>query len=233
MQSEEINKLAEALAKAQAEIEDPHKNKTAKAGSYSYNYADIADVLKVARKALSKHHIAISQPTIFDGEILIVRTRLMHSSGQYIESDYPVCSASGDHQKMGAAMTYARRYALCSLVGVAADEDMDGQNAATAAPKSKPSKIVPSKMPRTDEVQHGQKIKTKRELHEEVEQELAQCDTLVRLEQIKKWYDTEWRERLRNGPDNFNTGIDELFGQKEEQLMANMEAIETEREMQA
>lgn len=139
MQSEQIDKLAEALAQAQGEISDPHKGKEAKAGSYSYKYADIADVLKVVRSALSKHHIAVVQPTLFDGEFIVVRTRLIHKSGQYVESDYPVCKATGEHQKMGAAMTYARRYALCSLVGVAADEDTDAQGAAKVEVAKVPS----------------------------------------------------------------------------------------------
>jgi len=139
MQSDSIDKLAEALAAAQGEIQDPHKGKTAKAGSYEYKYADIADVLKVVRTALSKHHIAVVQPTLFDGDFIVVRTRLIHKSGQFVESDYPVCKAIGEHQKMGAAMTYARRYALCSLVGVAADEDTDAQGASAVEVAKKPS----------------------------------------------------------------------------------------------
>ncbi len=139
MQSDHIDKIAEALAQAQGEIQDPHKNKEAKAGTYSYKYADIADVLKVVRTALSKHQICIVQPTILDGEFIIVRTRLIHKSGQFLESDYPVCKAIGEHQKMGAAMTYARRYALCSIVGVAADEDTDAANASAVEVAKAPS----------------------------------------------------------------------------------------------
>lgn len=225
MQSEQIDKLAEALSQAQAEIEDPHKGKTAKAGSYSYNYADIADVLKVVRKALSKHHIAVTQPTMFDGEVLVVRTRLMHKSGQYIESDYPVCSATGDHQKMGAAMTYARRYALCSLVGVAADEDTDAQNAEKAAAPRKQANGKPAQMPNTDDIPHGEKMKTKREVHEYYAGELKQCETLVNLESLKRDYDKDWRQRVG---DSFNSGMDELFLQAEEQIMRDMEAAETQ-----
>ena len=232
MQSEQIDKIAEALSQAQGEIQDPHKGKTAKvkgktksgsAYEYEYNYADIADVLKVTRQALSKHHISISQPTIFDGDTLIVRTRLMHKSGQFIESDYPVCRVDGDHQRMGAAMTYARRYALCSIVGVAADEDMDGQGAAEAAPRSAKSNTAPPKMPRTDDIEHGQKMKTKKEVHEYFNEELKQCNTLVNLESLKREYNQEWRERVG---DNFNAGMDELFMQSEEQIMRDMEAAE-------
>jgi hypothetical protein len=65
---------------------------------------------------------------------MYIATRIMHSSGQWIESLYPVCGISGDHQKMGGALTYARRYSLCSMVGVAADEDIDGQGAERTPP---------------------------------------------------------------------------------------------------
>lgn len=147
--SESINELATALAAAQAEMPEVKKLKqgtvrgTNKAGAsynYSYAYADIADVLKTALPVLSKHGLSIVQPTVFADDIVIVRTRLMHSSGQWLESDYPVCSLTGDHQKMGAALTYARRYALSSFIGVAADEDKDGEAAEqVAAPAKKPN----------------------------------------------------------------------------------------------
>lgn len=133
-QSEHINEIAKALAAAQAEIKNPQKNKTAKAGSYSYKYADIADVLECVLPALSKNGIAVSQPTTLDGDVLVVETKLAHASGQWMTSIYPVCRVNGDHQKMGAALTYGRRYALTSMVGVAADDDADGHGAAEAAP---------------------------------------------------------------------------------------------------
>lgn len=127
------SKIAAALAKAQSEIKNPEKTKTAKAGSYSYKYADIADVLNQALPVLSKNGIAVTQPTHMVDGSLIVTTRLLHSSGEFIESEYPVSGIQGgDHQKIGAALTYARRYALCSLIGVAAEEDTDAQGAAKA-----------------------------------------------------------------------------------------------------
>ena len=136
MQSAEINEIAKALAAAQSEIRNPTKTRTAKIasakGSYSYKYADIADVLDAALPVLSKHGIAVMQPTVIvDGSIL-VRTKLAHASGQWMESEYPVCAINGDHKAMGAAMTYSRRYALSSMIGVASDEDTDSEGAAPA-----------------------------------------------------------------------------------------------------
>lgn len=131
--------IENALAAAQAEYPEIAKARTADmAGKYSYDYADIADILTAVRPVLAKHGLSISQPTRIQGDALVVSTQLRFrpASGEaeIIESEYPVCKASGAHQEMGKALTYARRYALCSLLGVApAREDDDGQGAAKAA----------------------------------------------------------------------------------------------------
>lgn len=146
--SDTVAEISKALAAAQAEIQNPEKNKNAKvkgkskAGrdyEYGYKYADIADVLTTVLPPLSKHKIAVIQPTEIVNGALFINTRICHESGEWIESQYPVCSINGDHQQMGGAMTYARRYALCSMVGVAADEDIDGQGAATVDNKKQPA----------------------------------------------------------------------------------------------
>lgn len=126
-----VGNIHTALAAAQAEIKNPEKNKEANAGSYKYKYADIGDVLEAALPVLSKHGISVIQPTrIEDGQI-ILKTILTHGeSDTSIESDYPVCSLNQDHRKMGGALTYARRYALCPMVGISPAEDLDGADAA-------------------------------------------------------------------------------------------------------
>lgn len=132
--SESINEIAAALAAAQGEFKAVAKDKTAKAGAYSYKYADIADVLSMALPVLSKHKLALIQATDVDGGAIFLRTRIVHASGQWIESEYPVCDVrAGDHQKMGGALTYARRYAASSLLGIASEEDTDAQGAAEPA----------------------------------------------------------------------------------------------------
>lgn len=131
LHSDAINEIAAALAAAQGEFKAVAKDKTAKAGQYSYKYSDIADVLEMALPVLSKHKLALVQATDVDSGAIILRTRVVHASGQWIESGYPVCSASGqNHQQMGGALTYARRYAASSLLGIASDEDTDAQEAA-------------------------------------------------------------------------------------------------------
>jgi ERF superfamily protein len=136
--SDEINEIAAALAKAQGEFPKIAKNKvadakgvskrTGQAYSIKYAYADIADVLAAILPVLSKHSIALVQPTAIDDRGMTIHTRIIHSSGQWMGSVYPVCAINGDHQIMGSAITYARRYAACSLIGVAADDDLDGED---------------------------------------------------------------------------------------------------------
>ncbi|WP_422383236.1 ERF family protein [Roseibium album] len=120
-----------ALCAAQAEIENPPKEKTADTGKYKYKYADIADVLETVLPVLTRHGITVSQSPRIEEGAMILKTCLTHGASETsIDCDYPVCSLNGDHQKMGGALTYARRYALCTMVGVAPAEDLDGQDAA-------------------------------------------------------------------------------------------------------
>jgi hypothetical protein len=133
--SENIGDLAQALAKAQVELQNPPKNKINP--HFQSSYVDLADGLDVIRKILGKHGIAFVQATRIDEEFIFLHTRLMHSSGQWLESVYPVCGPD-KHQAMGSAMTYARRYSIFGLVGVAGEDDDDGNTASDA--KSAPSK---------------------------------------------------------------------------------------------
>jgi len=133
--------LAAALAAAQAAMPPVHKDKTAKVTSkrtgqtFSYAYADLASILSVVRPVLGAHGLALTQRTQIRGNALIVITELRHSSGEVIDCEYPVGPIDQSHQDMGGALTYARRYALCGLVGIAADEDDDGASA--------PAPVVP------------------------------------------------------------------------------------------
>src|SRR5262245_27688623 len=143
--SDALNELAGALAAAQGEFPIIDKNRTAQFretlqgagnGTREYKYADLAEVLKGVLPVLSKHKLAVLQPTFVQAGHIFVRTRLVHASGQWIECEYPVCAIHVDHQRMGSALTYAKRYALCALLGVAAEEDNDGATASGGAPKA-------------------------------------------------------------------------------------------------
>jgi hypothetical protein len=120
--SEQISELAAALAAAQGMMENAIMNRTNP--HFKTKYADLAAVLNAARKPLSANGLAIVQ-TIGDG---VLHTRLLHTSGQWIASEHPL-PMSGKPQEIGSALTYARRYSLSALIGIAADED-DDANAA-------------------------------------------------------------------------------------------------------
>jgi hypothetical protein len=134
--SESIGAIAGALAKAQAELTNPEKSLTAtirspipREADRTFRYASLSSGLDIVRKALGKHEIATVQATSVDNEAGLIRltTLLAHSSGEWLLSDWPVCSLTETvaPHRMGAALTYARRYALFTLVGIAGEDDLD------------------------------------------------------------------------------------------------------------
>ena len=128
--------LAAALAAAQAAMPPVVKDRVAKIGpGREYRYADLATILATVRPVLGAHGLALTQRTQIRGEAIVLLTELRHASGEVLDSEYPVAAIGIKHQDMGGALTYARRYALCGLVGIAADEDDDGASA--------PAPVVP------------------------------------------------------------------------------------------
>jgi ERF superfamily len=134
--SESIASLAAALAKAQMALTNPEKSLTGTVPSNRYDepgrtfrYAPLSSGLDIVRKALGEHGIATLQTTTIDQDIQTVSltTVLAHASGEWIASDWPVCALSdmAAPRRMGAALTYARRYALFTLVGIAGEDDLD------------------------------------------------------------------------------------------------------------
>jgi hypothetical protein len=134
--SETIGAIAGALAKAQIELANPEKALTAtirspfpREGDRSFRYASLSSGLDLVRKSLGRHEIATVQTTSIDEGAGLIRltTTLAHSSGEWVSSDWPVCpvSETATPHRMGAALTYARRYALFTLVGIAGEDDLD------------------------------------------------------------------------------------------------------------
>ena len=134
--SETIGAIAAALAKAQAELTNPEKALTAtilasnpREKDQTFRYAALSSGLDIVRKALGGHEIATVQTTAIDKEVGLIRltTTLAHSSGEWLSSEWPVCATSetATPRRMGAALTYARRYALFTLVGIAGEDDLD------------------------------------------------------------------------------------------------------------
>jgi hypothetical protein len=147
--SESVAALASALAKAQAELVSPEKSliatiRTDRAGERerSFRYAPLSSGLDIVRKTLGQHEIATMQTTAIDHTAGVVNltTTLAHASGEWIASDWPVCpiAETVKPQRMGAALTYARRYALFTLVGIAGEDDLDAPDLCDGPPSSTP-----------------------------------------------------------------------------------------------
>src|SRR5262245_48287690 len=147
--SHSVGALAAALAKAQAEIQNPEKSLTAtivspfpREGVRSFRYSPLSSGLDLVRKCLGQHEIATVQATAIDPESGLIKltTTLVHASGEWVSSDWPVCpvNETAAPHRLGAALTYARRYALFTLVGIAGEDDLDAPDlsAAVGAPPS-------------------------------------------------------------------------------------------------
>jgi hypothetical protein len=134
--SESIGALAAALAKAQTLLTNPEKSLVATSREegrhgreQTFRYAPLSSGLEIVRKVLGQNEIATVQTTSIDqpAGFINLTTVLAHASGEWIASDWPVCSVSeiASPRRMGAALTYARRYALFASVGIAGEDDLD------------------------------------------------------------------------------------------------------------
>ena len=140
--SDSIKELATALAKAQAVMAGAKKDSTNP--HFRSKYADLASIWEACRDALTSNGIAVVQMTRARPEdVVIVETRLLHSSGEWIEGELLVPVMKADAQGYGSAITYARRYALAAAVGVAPEDD-DGNAAAAARPTA--NQVLPGAM---------------------------------------------------------------------------------------
>jgi ERF superfamily len=148
--SDTIATIAAALAKAQVELANPEKSLVAtirspfpREADRTFRYAPLSSGLDIVRKSLGRHEIATIQSTEIDKEAGLLRltTILAHSSGEWVSSEWPVCQISDiASQRMGAALTYARRYSLFTLVGIAGEDDLDAPDLGAT---SKPAAELP------------------------------------------------------------------------------------------
>jgi hypothetical protein len=162
--SESVAALASALAKAQAELINPEKSLTATIrtgrlgeGERSFRYAPLSSGLDIVRKTLGQHEIATVQTTAVDqaSGMINLTTTLAHASGEWIASVWPICpiAETANPQRMGAALTYARRYALFTLVGIAGEDDLDAPDLC-----NDPRSPTPSADERSLRPGHGQPL---------------------------------------------------------------------------
>jgi hypothetical protein len=155
--SESIGAIAAALAKAQAELTNPEKSLVGtissplREGYRTFRYAPLSSGVDIVRKSLGRHEIATVQTTAIDRDVGLIRltTVLAHSSGEWLSSDWPVCpiADTAAPHRMGTALTYARRYALFTLVGIAGEDDLDAPD--LTAPGTHQSETHGSRMRNT------------------------------------------------------------------------------------
>src|SRR5499427_7740407 len=173
--SETIGTIAAALAKAQAQLVNPEKSlvgmirSEGSGADRAFRYAPLSSGLDIVRKTLSQHEIATVQTTAIDETTGIVRlsTVLAHASGEWIASDWPVCAISetAAPHRMGAALTYARRYALFTLVGIAGEDDLDAPDLSAPTTPSARTELNAGKTkgrPNSGQVQSAQNFSISR-----------------------------------------------------------------------
>ncbi len=152
MKSPEIDKIASALSKAQGEMKPPTRNKkvTVKmqnGGSYDFEYADLSAIAEAVREPLAKNELSYTHLNEMIGNDLFLVTYLMHSSGQFLSTLYPLPRA-GDAKTLGGAITYGKRYCLSELTGCVADDDLDADPTNTTDFKDKkPKNSAPKNTP--------------------------------------------------------------------------------------
>lgn len=233
--SELTNELAGALAKAQGDYKVVEKKRTARVRGktkdgrpydYTFKYADLGDVLNMALPILAKHGIAFTQPTVVEGGVIYIRTTLMHSSGQWQESDYPVASF-GDkkHQQIGEALTFAKRYAGCAALGIAPEETVEGDvdvggDAEVGQPaRSQPrqreapnvvsgtNKPLPPTVGETDAVMR---------FSEKTRADIERC---VSVENLEAYWQSQ-AEHVSAAPDNVRKALENLYAVRLSELQA-------------
>lgn len=180
-QSDQLNELATALARAQGQMDSAKKD--ADNPFFKSKYADLASVVNAIRAPFSENGLAYVQlPVPCEGDEVAVDTVLMHASGQWISSRTQVPVTKQDAQGYGSALTYARRYGLQAIAGVAADDD-DGNAAASAKPKPRAARlperpVTPAPPGETGEQQDDRLFKTPAE--EEREEKVAILERVAR-----------------------------------------------------
>lgn len=141
--SESIKEISAALAAFQGELINPPNSKTVSVktktgGNYSYKYAPLDEILKLARPLLAKNGLSIVQAPYSTGAEISIATSIYHSSGEWIECP-PLTLKAADlsPQAIGSAITYGRRYSLSAALGISSEDDDDGEAAGIEQPSKR------------------------------------------------------------------------------------------------
>jgi hypothetical protein len=197
--SENVAAIATALAKAQTELSNPEKGmigtiyNTRTDSQQTFRYASLSSGLDIIRKALGSQQIAVTQTTDIDrtSGTVNLTTRLVHTSGEWISSNWPVCqlSETSTPRRMGAALTYARRYALFTMVGIAGEDDLDAPDFANDGLRGKGTTqdgIAPTNGARPEEVGASRtRTRTKRPAQEKLDVETSAMTRMQLVQDIQ------------------------------------------------
>lgn len=211
--SELINEISAALAKAQGKMENPDKGSVNP--HYKTNYADLASGINAVRAALAENGLSIVQTTCLDGELLTLKTRLCHASGQWMEGSYPVCKFPTPPQQIGSAMTYARRYSMFAIVGIAPEDDDGDATRNTEVPPGKKTRNDPPPAPPAYDDFPGD-MPSQNEGRAEAREYVKLAIQVIEawsgnVIALKQWWDDEKIHRDANGVVNPSPEYAELF----------------------
>ncbi len=195
--SNKIGTLAAALAKAQSEITNPEKSLTAtiqspfpREGQRTFRYAPLSTGLDIVRKCLGQHEIATVQATAIDRDSGLIKltTTLVHASGEWMSSDWPVCpvTETAAPHRMGAALTYARRYALFALVGITGEDDLDAPDL-PIQPQQQPGATNKDKIVAVSRAHHRDKLLSVSASKETRAKLIEELDTVQRADDLTLW----------------------------------------------
>ena len=187
--SESVAAIATALAKAQIELTNPEKSVIGSIHHYNqeapqtFRYAPLSSGLDIVRKTLGGQQIAVAQTTDIDrvSGFVNLTTVLLHTSGEWIASEWPVCAISEISQprRMGAALTYARRYALFTLVGIAGEDDLDGPDLSNPPASEKDTSSTNTERPVVQSPAARSAGPTTRAIASSVPELVITCDGLI------------------------------------------------------
>ena len=153
LKSESIGQLAKALSLAQGQMQSARR--TSENPYFKSRYADLAQIIDVARKPLGDNGLAVSQLVVPELEYAEIQTVLMHESGEWIASSIRLQPVKADPQGMGSAITYARRYAYAAILGIASEDDDDAEHAT-----GRDAKVIGSPYKAAPEVNEAEKYKS-------------------------------------------------------------------------
>lgn len=200
--SESLGEIAKALAKAQAEIRNAVK--TGVNPHFKNHYAPLEEVVQVAKDTLPKYGLSFIQgaePS--EGDLLLLSTMILHTSGEWLESTLAMRPVRNDPQGIGSCITYARRYALAAMCGIASEEDDDG-NAASETPA--PAKPKKEKQLTQEEAEHEGALALFRSAWSKLPKSVQTLDTMTGVLPVSTFDQVKicTTEQLREGIDKVN-----------------------------